>query len=56
MTKRNVNSDGTEPPRQRAGKSYPGGKHLRKAFERLSNRRQAFTGKPSHRMPGSMKK
>lgn len=44
------------PPRQREGKSYPGGKHLRKAHERLATRRQNFSGKSGHRMPGSMTK
>ncbi len=55
MNKRK-SSTGTEAPRQREGKPYPGGKHLRKAHQRLADRRQAFTGKPSHRMPGSMTK
>jgi hypothetical protein len=56
------------PPRQREGKSYPGGKRLRKAHERLAARRQACEGtrvelrrrpksvpESAYRMPGSMK-
>lgn len=48
----------TEPPRQRAGKSYPGGKILRKAHTRLASRRQGhYNGalQKAFKMPGSMK-
>lgn len=48
----NINS--TMPPRQREGKSYPGGKILRKAQERLQARRQ--NTKAGTRIPGSMTK
>lgn len=32
---------GTQPPRTRAGKAFPGGKQLRKAHENLARRRKA---------------
>lgn len=50
-------SDGyTKPARIRPGASYPGGKILRKAHERLALRRQNMPTKSGYRMPGSMSK
>jgi len=35
-------ANNTKPPRGRAGKPYPGGKALRKAYELLSDRQRSF--------------
>lgn len=64
---RKATKKGTQPPRTRAGKAYPGGKQLRRAYEELYRRHKAHetTISTMHRgksinplafqKPGSMK-
>lgn len=49
-------SAGTEPPRTRDGKTYPGGRVLRRKFKRLAFKQAMFNmGKADgHTAPGSM--
>jgi len=43
----------TNPPRTRPGKDYPGGRHLRRAFKRLNERRYGEqVGKRPDRIQG----
>lgn len=47
-------------PRTRAGKTYPGGKHMRRALASLASRTAAYeamkaTDQASHTKPGSRK-
>lgn len=51
---RGVSKDCTRPARTRDGKTYPGGKHMRKALARLELRRRGITA--GKNFPASMSK
>ena len=48
-------ANNTQAPRTRDGQNFPGGRALRKALKRLSQRQTAFVAKPDRTAPGSMK-
>lgn len=45
----------SEPPRTRDGKTFPGGRTLRRRLKNLSARQAAFVAKVDRTKPGSMK-
>ena len=52
--KKGVSSECSKPPRTRDGKTYPGGKYMRKALARLELRRRGLTA--GKNFPASMSK
>lgn len=48
-------SKSTMPARQRDGKTYPGGRSLRRAYARLRSAQSMHNGAGDHTTPGAMR-